>query len=180
MAGVLIRQRPSPSTVQRLARKLKKDMFQSKKYYYNMEAIIELFNQLSGYEEALACNPHQLLWGSCIASMVSVHNIMKQLGVRGTDVQQQVKQGIGAAILQLDENYKVMNEKLIDKILPHENDQTRDDWIQKCVNRRRIFDLFGTAEDFCNDEKTHETPSCVYLLTIIYVLCIQSYLFMFA
>ena len=157
----------SDRTIQRMAEKLNKDLFCNKRYYYDIKSIIKLLNQLSRYDRAP--NPYNLDWGYGIASIQSVHDIMHKLDTRGTDIQQQVKQGIGASILVFKEDYDIDNKKLIDRILPHKDEQARDDWIQKCVMRRRVFDRTHEAEDYCNDGKVHKTPSCVQYVPNIFL-----------
>ena len=156
--------RPGGTTVKRLAEKLNKEMFMSDDCYYRMEDIVRLLNQLSGYEKAP--NPTGILWGSCITSMISMQQVMKQLGVQGTDIQQQVKQGMAASVLLLDKKYNVQNKKLIDHILPHKDDHCRNDFIDKCVVRRKALDLFGDPEYFCNNGQKYVTPSYVYICVV--------------
>ena len=76
---------------------------------------------------------------------------MNQLSTRGIDTQQQVKQGITASILCLDNNDNVKNKKLIDQMLPHDDKDTNNDFIRKCVTRRKMLELFDEPECFCSD-----------------------------
>ena len=52
-------------------------------------------NQSSSYEDGnsnTALNTNNLLWAYCIESIQSVHSVTNKLRMRGTDMQQQVKQ----------------------------------------------------------------------------------------
>ena len=86
---------------------------------------------------------------------------MTELGTRGIDIQQQVKQAMAASVLWLDDDDNVKNKKLIDQILPHEDKDANNEFIRKCVARRKMLELYDDPEHFCNDEQKHVTPSCV-------------------
>ena len=151
---------PSPSTIKRHARQIRDALFKNKQYYYRTEQVRILLNQVSGYEEANNCNTEGLLWGDCIVSVSSIRFIMKKLGVKGTDAEQQIKQAIAAAMLVLEED-KILNKKLLVEVLPHEDEHERNKWIDKCVDRRKKFEIQNDFEYFCDNGQTYDGPSCV-------------------
>ena len=151
---------PSDTERKRQARKLRKELFGHKKHYYDMDSIIKLFNQLSGYNNAP--NPDKLTWGFCIATMQSVYTVMHKLGVKGTDIEQQVKQCVAAVLLVFDKDYSIVNKKLMDAILPHKDRTTRKDWLDKCVTRRMLLDIFDDSEYFCGKHQQHDRNSYVH------------------
>ena len=106
-----------------------------------MESIIKLSNQLSQYTHVP--NPYKLHWGHGIAVIQSAYDVMHQLGIRGTDIQQDVKQGIGAALMTFDDGYDV-----------------------RYPNRRKLLHISGDLQKFCNEGKSHTNASYVSALYI--------------
>ena len=53
----------SDRTRKRHARLMRDTLFKANKYYYDMDTITKLFNQVSQYSEAQALNSHELHWG---------------------------------------------------------------------------------------------------------------------
>ena len=151
------RKKVSDGTRKAHARLIRDKLFKSNVYHYDIESLAKLFNQVSQYTEAETLNPNKLQWGYSITAIQSAYYVLHQLGLRGTDMQQQVKQGIVAALLYIFGD-KILNKPLIDKLVPHGNDHTRNDWIDKCVLRRTNLELFG-AEHYCDNEQQYETPS---------------------
>lgn len=147
----------SKSTIERHAKELNEKLFKGKKYRYTLANVVKLLNQLSGYEYA----PHNnIKWGYALLSVIAVESIFKQMGVGGTDKQQQAKQCMAGAMLYM-EGDKIVNKKLLDEILPHEDEHARNDWIDKCIKRREIFELFDEPEFFADNGQTYSGPSCV-------------------
>ena len=155
---------PNDRTIDRRADKLKNDLFKHGQYYYHQKDVIKLLNKLGGYTEAP--NEDKLLWGDCISTCINIKNMMKSLGVGGSDILQIVKQCIVACMLDIKDNEyertKVGNKDLIKKTVPHTNDHCRNDWIDKCIERRKKYDLFGDPDDFIDAPK-HKTPSYVHI-----------------
>ena len=89
-------------------------------------------------------------------------SVFKQLGVRGTDKQQQAKQCVAAAMLYMKGD-EIVNKKLLDEILPHKDDHERNKWINKCVEKRNLLELFDEPEYFAYNEQTYDNPSCVII-----------------
>ena len=159
------RKAPSKPTIGRHALKWRNELFGNEKYCYDLQSIIKLFNQISGYDDAP--NPNKSLWGSCISALQSVYDVMHTLGVRGSDKQQQAKQSIAAALLVLDSDYKIENMDLMKIILPHEDRTTRTDWLDKCIARRQFLDVFDEPEFFCYNKQKHKKNSCVIYLYVL-------------
>lgn len=146
-----------PSTIQRHARELHKKLFKSGSYKYTLTNIVTLLNQVSGYEET----PHNdIKWGYAVLSMIAIQNMFNQLGTRGTHKLQQVKQGIAAAMLYLNGD-KIMNKPLLKAVLPHKDNHARNDWIDKCIDRRRLCILFDEPEFFADNGQVYPNPSYV-------------------
>ena len=155
------------STIERHAKELSKKLWQGNKYRYTLANVVKLLNQLSGYDEA----PHiNVKWGHALLSVIAMESIFKQMGVRGTDKQQQAKQCMAAAMLYMQGD-TIVNKKLIDEILPHEDEHARNDWIDKCVMRRKLFRLFDEPEFFVDDGQIYSRPSwycCSHLYVVIF------------
>ena len=65
---------------------------------------------------------------------------------------------------------KIVNKKLLDEILPHEDEHTRNDWIDKCVQKRRLFEPFDEPEFFADNGQTYNNPSCVSIVHLYVVI----------
>ena len=83
--------------------------------------------------------------------------------MRRSNILQVVKQCVVGCMLDIKEGEydKIYNKELISEILPHKNDQCKRDWIQKCVNRRQLYDLFEEPEFFVDMPKTERASSYV-------------------
>ena len=147
----------SRATIARHANEIQKMLFKGNRYRYTLANIVTLLNQLSGVEYA----PHSnIKWGYALLAVIALESTFKQMGVGGTDKQQQVKQCMAGGMLYM-EGDKIVNKKLMDEILPHEDIHARNDWINKCVKRRKIFELFDEPEFFADNGQTYGGPSCV-------------------
>ena len=164
---------PGDSTVSRKAEKLNKELFNHGQYYYHLEDIIKLLNHLSGYSDAP--NEHNLLWGDCIATCIAIKDMIRKLGVRGSNILQIVKQCVVACMLDMKDD-KIMNKELISEMLPHEDVQCKRDWIQKCVDRKEMFELFDEPDFFVDAPESNRTPSYVHIVSDINSSYIPYYL----
>ena len=90
--------------------------------------------------DAEAPNTNKIPWGEAITAINNVKAVYDEIGIRGTYLQQQIKQRLTGAILDFDHNKQVCNKKLLAALLPHENRQCRNDWIIKCATFKRHFD----------------------------------------
>ena len=116
-------------------------------------------------------NRNELHWSHSISAIEAAYYVFHKLGLRGTDEQQQVKQGIAAALLVFKEgSCSIANKKLMDQLLPHDNDHTRNDWIDKCVMRRNYLEVFGPEPYCASGHATYDNPSCVFYTHNPYLL----------
>ena len=161
----------SDSTISRIARELNKKLFENNRYKFTLDNLVKLLNQLSGYQNA----PHNnIKWGYALLAIIAMESVFKLMGVRGTDKQQQVKQCMAGGMLYMDGD-KIINKKLLDEILPHEDAHTRNEWIDKCVDRRKMLELFDEPEFFADNGQTHDTPSCVsFVLCVVISLYVDA------
>ena len=98
--------------------------------------------------------------------------------MRGSNILQVVKQCVVGCMLDIkEEKYdKIHNKELISKILPHKNDECKRDWIQKCVDRRQLYDLFEEPEFFVDLPQSERASSYVnisddkFLIMCLYLL----------
>ena len=103
---------PSPSTIERFAREMNKKMFNGNKFRFTLANVVKFLNQLSGYPNA----PHNnIQWGYALLSVIAIESTFKQLGIRGTNQQQQVKQSMTAAMLYT-EGDNVTNKLLLHRM----------------------------------------------------------------
>ena len=79
-----------------------------------------------------APNPNKIPWGEAITAVNNIKAVYDKVGVRGSNLQQQMKQGLTCAVMSLDNNNNITNQTLL-RILPHKHWQTRHDWIIKCL-----------------------------------------------
>ena len=149
---------PKDKTIDRKAEKLGKELFKHGQYYYHKKDIIRLLNKLSEYDQE---NEHKLLWGDCIGTVIAIKNMIKRLGMRGSNILQVVKQCVVGCMLDIkEEKYDMIhNKELIRNLLPHKNDECKRDWIQKCVDRRQIYDLFEEPEFFVDIAQSERASS---------------------
>ena len=150
----------SPSTIERYARAMNKKMFNGNKFRFTLANVVKFLNQLSGYANA----PHNnIQWWYALLSVIAIESTFKQLGIRGTNQQQQAKQCIAAAMLHM-ENDKVINKPFFHRILPQTNEECRNDWDDKCVVRKNLLEVFDEPEFFCDNGQTFATPSSAIIL----------------
>ena len=126
------RRNPGRTELYKISRKLKRILFEDDKYILNHKSIVELFDIVS--RDPRAPNPHKIPYGQAIDAAHNVRNIFHDLGVKGSYLQLQSKQAITCALMNLDSHYNLRNKKFINKMLPHKNDDNRDEWVRQCAS----------------------------------------------
>ena len=167
---------PSPNsrTINRHALAMSKKLFQSGQYYYRKSDIVKLLNALSAYE--YGPNTTNLRWGDCIMTMTEFALNYNRLGIRGTVDQLSVKKAMIALMLCFDNNNNIKNKKLLTEVLPHKDEHCRNDWIQQCLDRRELFDLFEEPQFLCADDTKKTKISFVTRNHLAYNFSVNSFL----
>ena len=146
--------RPTTSSIYNLGRMIIKRMFSMQwngyTIKYNEEDIYRLLNFVSRQQQIPSSMKHP--WGDAILSVDSAEKRMKQIGTRGTKLQQQNKQSLVSGLMVLDTNNNIMNKKLLDKIVPHKSRQGGNDFTSKCKEIRISFDN-NNSKTLCIDKK---------------------------
>ena len=74
------------------------------------ECLMHIFDIVS--RDPRAPNDNKVPWGEAITAVNSIKHIFDRIGTRGNYLQQQIKQGLTCAVLDLDNNNKVCNKEL--------------------------------------------------------------------
>ena len=140
---------PSSSTILRHAKQLHKMMFEGKYYEYKLSDIAILLNKLAKMESA----PNDgIPWGDALLGIYSLRDVMKEIGVRGSEEMHNAKKLLIASVVSTDDNDDVpTNRPLLNALLPHIDDHCRAEYLKQCLERRAKFDANGNAQTYCFD-----------------------------
>ena len=129
---------PQRTKIYEIAADIKRYLFHNDEFRMDHQSLMWIFDIIS--RDPVAPNNNNIPWGEAIIAMNNVKAVYDKIGVRGTYLQQQLKQGITCSLLDLDNNNTVCNKKLLKAVLPHINRTARDNWIIKCALFKRQFD----------------------------------------
>ena len=129
---------PHRTKIYKIAADIKRILFYHDEYRMDHHSLMWILDIVS--RDDAAPNNNHIPWGEAITAINSVKAVYDKIGVRGTYLQQQLKQGITCSLLDLDHNNKVCNKKLLKALLPHINRTARDNWITKCAAFKVQFD----------------------------------------
>ena len=109
-------------------------------------------------------NKDYILWGDAIRASYQLKQILNILGTRGSIQQRQCKQTLIASVISINDNDEITNRKYIRSLLPHKNANARNEFINKCTDKKVLFNIFNDKELFVNDEIIIKRNSYVLLL----------------
>ena len=122
---------PHRSNLYIIAKHIKTLLFNNTKWRLDHDALMFIFDILS--RAPAAPNTNKIPWGQAITAVNNIHAVYHKIGTRGSYLQQQVKQRLTCGVMHLDNNNRVTNRKLLNKLLPHKQWTATDDWIIKCA-----------------------------------------------
>ena len=130
----------SKTSINRIANKLKTELFGNSRWKFDYNSMRKLLNRISSDQRAP--NPHNIPYGMAIHGMNKIKNMMDDIGTGGTYNQRQAKQALSCGVMDMD-NDALKNKDLLVHILPHTDDHCRNDWIDNCVS---YLDAYRTGE----------------------------------
>ena len=148
--SVSLEKRPSSNTIYRLGNKIKKFLFEQDDYYYHTDDIILLLNYVS--KDDKIPNTLKILWGDAITSMITIKESIHKIGVRGNKLKQQNKQSIISSLIILDDNNKILNEGIVQQMIPQKGRTNKKNFIKHCKQIKRNF-ILGNTDILCDDYK---------------------------
>ena len=132
----------------RHARQLRKMMFEGNCYRYKLSDVGILLNKLARIEST----PNDdIPWGDALMGIYSFRDVMKEIGVRGSEEMHNAKKLLIASVVSTDDNDVPTNRPLLNALLPHMDDHCRADYLKQCLDRRAKFDAHGNAQTYCFD-----------------------------
>ena len=158
-------------------------LFNNGEWTLTYEGMLLLLNLVS--KDRRAPNPYKIQYGKAIEGINNARNRLHQIGVRGSHYKQQAKQAICCALMKLDDDGKLTNKPFINKLLPHKDRGSRDDYIKDCVSNLKAYEskesdtIFNKCENVTRDSYVYTASSLSILsfcgtlarLLLFYIFC---------
>ena len=122
----------SPTTIDTLSNNIKQQLYGNTRWKLDYKSILKILNKIGN--DPRAPNPNKIPYGMAVHSINNVSDILHDMGVGGSYGCRQAKQALTCGVIDLDDNHKVLNMKLLKAILPHKKDRCRKEWIDKCIS----------------------------------------------
>ena len=148
---------PNKSAKEALARELNAKMFErtDQNYHYKLKDIQFVLNQLSRYN--YAPNQSKIPWGDALLGIVALCDCMQRIGTRDTDEQHNTKKAVLAMLTFKDPSTgKVLNRKLLNAMMAHEDDSNKAKYVNKGLKRRDDFERTNDTIKLCHDVKRRQ------------------------
>ena len=151
-----IRASPSKYYAHKVLDVIKILLFNRPEYCYSYDDMMKLFDKLIEFINKSIGIPIAL----CIDGIERIRDCLTDYGAKGTRRQLQQKQSIISSLILLDENNRIMNKALLNKLITIMSRNAKDTLIEECTNLRVLFDL-DESRDLCKDYAKEKRDSLV-------------------